>query len=188
MPGDTTSLLATHVTPGHAIESMWFVMEQALSHDRGDAVEKAKAVIAASFRAGWDDAYGGLFRYVVPGPTGPRPVGSPRGPFETLITDTWDGKIWWPHSETLYATLLAAEATGDAGMRELHDKMFAYTFATFPNPNAAVGEWIHIRGREGTPIPTVMGLPVKDPYHVTRNLLLLVELLAEGVGARTTLA
>ena len=33
-----------------------------------------------------------------------------------------------------------------------------------------------------------MGLPVKDPYHVTRNLLLLVELLAEGVEARTTAA
>jgi N-acylglucosamine 2-epimerase len=186
VPGDARSLLARHITPGHAIESMWFVMEQALAHGRADAVEKAKSVIAASYRAGWDDVHGGLFRYVVPGQDGPRPSGTPVGPFETLIADTWDGKIWWPHSETLYATLLAAEATGDDSMRALHDQMFAYTFATFPNPDRSVGEWIHIRDRQGRPLHKVMGLPVKDPYHVTRNLLLLVELLSEGVLARTT--
>ena len=73
-------------------------------------------------------------------------------------------------------------------MRTLHDQMFAYTFATFPNPDRKVGEWIHIRDRQGGPLPKVMGLPVKDPYHVTRNLLLLVELLSEGVGGRTTRA
>jgi len=188
VPGDRTSLLARHVTPGHAIESMWFVMEQAITHGRQDAVDKARAVIAASYRAGWDDVNGGLFRFVVPGPDGPRPTGTPHGQFESLIAETWDGKIWWPHTETLYATLLAAEATGDASMRALHDQMFAYTFATFPNPDREVGEWIHIRDRQGRPLTKVMGLPVKDPYHVTRNLLLLVELLAEGVEARTTAA
>ncbi|HET8986654.1 MAG TPA: AGE family epimerase/isomerase [Trueperaceae bacterium] len=188
VPGEKSSLLARHVTPGHAIESMWFVMEQALAHGRHDAVAKAKTVIAASYRAGWDAVHGGLFRYVIPGQDGPRPGGTPAGPFETLITDTWDGKIWWPHSETLYATLLAAEATGDVAMRALHDQMFGYTFATFPNPDRSVGEWIHIRDRQGGPLPKVMGLPVKDPYHVTRNLLLVVELLSEGVAGRTTKA
>ena len=73
-------------------------------------------------------------------------------------------------------------------MRTLHDQMFGYTFATFPNPDRSVGEWIHIRDRAGRPLPKVMGLRVKDPYHVTRNLLLLVELLSEGVGGRTTRA
>jgi len=194
VPGDESSLLARHITPGHAIESMWFVMEQAITHGRTDAVAKARAVIAASYRAGWDSVHGGLFRYVVPapsgaaGPNGRRPEGTPDGPFESLIVDTWDGKIWWPHSETLYATLLATAATGDGSMRSLHDRMFAYTFATFPNPDRGVGEWIHIRDRRGEPLPRVMGLPVKDPYHVTRNLLLLVELLTEGVEGRTTKA
>jgi len=188
VPGDDSSLLARHITPGHAIESMWFVMEQALAHGRHDAVATARSVIAASYRAGWDDVHGGLFRFVVPGAAGPGPTGTPTGPFETLITDTWDGKIWWPHTETLYATLLAAEATGDEAMRTLHDQMFGYTFATFPNPDRRVGEWIHIRDRQGRPLPKVMGLPVKDPYHVTRNLLLLVELLSEGVEGRTTRA
>jgi hypothetical protein len=30
-----------------------------------------------------------------------------------------------------------------------------------------------------------VGLPVKDPYHLTRNLMFLLELLSEGVEART---
>ncbi|MEX2501314.1 MAG: AGE family epimerase/isomerase, partial [Trueperaceae bacterium] len=183
--GSGASLLTRHVTPGHAIESMWFVMEQALRHDRPDAVATAARVIEASFEAGWDPEHGGLFRYVVPGGGGPEPRGPADGPFEKLILDTWDTKIWWPHSETLYATLLAAEATGDAAQRVLHDRMHAYAFATFPNPDRSVGEWIQIRDRRGAPLPKVVGLPVKDPYHLTRNLLLLVELLQGGIEART---
>lgn len=176
------TLLTRHVTPGHAIESMWFVLEQAARHGRPDAVDTAVRVIARSFEAGWDPVYGGLFRYVVPG--GTEPTGSADGPFERLILDTWDTKIWWPHSETLYATLLAEAVADASALRGVHDLVYEYTFATFPNPDPAVGEWIQIRDRRGRPLDKVVGLPVKDPYHLTRNLLLIVELLAEGVEAR----
>lgn len=198
VPGDAGSLLARHVTPGHAIESMWFVAEQALAHGRPDAVARAARVTAASFAAGWDPEHGGLFRYVVPGPDGPQPRGEPSGAFERLIVETWDGKIWWPHSEALYAArlaLAALDAVGVGGeygeglrdrLRDMHDRTFAYAFATFPNPDPAVGEWVQVRDRQGRPLRRVMGLPVKDPYHVTRNLMLLVELLTEGLEARTT--
>ena len=182
------SLLTRHVTPGHAIESMWFVLEEAVRHQRSDAVATAARVIAASFDAGWDREHGGLFRYVVPGASGPRPEGPANDAFQRLIVDTWDTKIWWPHSEALYATLLASDVTGDAEMRRLHDVVHAYTFATFPNPDGAVGEWIQIRDRRGRPLDKVVGLPVKDPYHLTRNLLLLVELLHDGLASRTTLS
>lgn len=185
---DATSLLARHVTPGHAIESMWFVLEQAVTHGRADAVATAVRALRASFEVGWDPVHGGLFRYVVPGPDGPAPRGPARGAFEELILGTWDTKIWWPHSETLYAAALAEAVTGDPSLRSLHDTVHAYTFATFPNPDPAVGEWIAIRDRQGRPLDKVVGLPVKDPYHVTRNLLLLVELLREGVASRTTAA
>jgi N-acylglucosamine 2-epimerase len=177
-------LLTRHVTPGHAIESMWFVMEQAARHGRPDAIAVAAAVVESSFRAGWDPLHGGLFRYVVPG--GPAPTGPAEGPFERLILDTWDTKIWWPHSETLYAALLGEALTGSAALLEIHDTVREYAFRTFPNPDRAVGEWIQIRDRAGRPLDKVVGLPVKDPYHLTRNLLLLVELLAEGLEARTT--
>lgn len=187
-PDAPNALLARHVTPGHAIESMWFVLEQAWTHGREDAVATAARVIRASYEAGWDREFGGLFRYVVPGGDGPGPRGPADGPFEQLILDSWDTKIWWPHSETLYAALLAEAATGDASLRALHDEVHAYTFATFPNPDPSVREWIAIRDRRGRPVSKVVGLPVKDPYHVIRNLLLLIELLREGIEARTRLA
>src|SRR5690606_21594434 len=127
VPGDDSSLLATHVTPGHAIESMWFVIEQAVTHDRHEAVRRAAQVIAASFRVGWDSEHGGLFRYVVPDATtgrGARPGGAAQGPFEQLVLNTWDGKIWWPHSETLYAALLGAAALREAGAAgQLHEEL-----------------------------------------------------------------
>ncbi|MFU8888890.1 MAG: AGE family epimerase/isomerase [Trueperaceae bacterium] len=180
------TLLTRHVTPGHAIESMWFVLEQAARHGRDEVIDTAARVIAKSFDAGWDPEHGGLFRYVVPG--GPEPTGPADGPFERLVLETWDTKIWWPHSETLYATLLAESLTGSSAFRDIHDRVHEYTFATFPNPDDGVGEWIQIRDRQGRPLDKVVGLPVKDPYHVTRNLLLLVELLSEGVEARVDAA
>lgn len=186
--GRSDSLLTRHVTPGHAIESMWFVLEEALRHGREDAARTALRVIGSAFDGGWDAEHGGLFRYLVPGEVAPS--GAAEGPFERLILETWDSKIWWVHSEALYALQLAARVAPGLGLAAepyaaRHDRAFEYTFATFPNPDNRVGEWIHVRDRRGQPLRKVVGLPVKDPYHLTRNLMLLVELLAEGVGRRT---
>lgn len=52
-----------------------------------------------------------------------------------------------------------------------------YTFDTFPNPDTEVGEWIQIRDRQGRPQNKVVALPVKDPFHVMRALILIVDLL-----------
>jgi len=185
------SLLTRHVTPGHAIESMWFVLEQALRHGREDAARVALRVIASAFEGGWDPEHGGLFRYLVPGDA--VPSGPAHGPFEQLILETWDTKIWWVHSEALYALQLAARVAPDLGLEAepflaMHQRTFDYTFRTFPNPNVNVGEWIHVRDRRGEPVRKVVGLPVKDPYHLTRNLMLLAELLGEGLERRTSAA
>ena len=40
-----------------------------------------------------------------------------------------------------------------------------------------MGEWIQIRTREGKPQEKVVALPVKDPYHIIRNVILIIELL-----------
>lgn len=180
--GGKDRLLTRHLTPGHAIESMWFVMEEAQRHGRHDALEQAVAVIKRSFELGWDREHGGLFRFV--GRDGTPPLGPARDRFEQLILDTWDTKIWWPHSETLYSTLLGYLLTGDVELLDIHRRVHEYTFATFPNPDTSVGEWIQIRDREGQPVDKLVGLPVKDPYHIMRNLMLLVELLERGPEVR----
>jgi N-acylglucosamine 2-epimerase len=97
------------------------------------------------------------------------------------LKNDWDNKLWWPHSEALYSTLLSYSLTKDKGLAELYNEVHDYTFATFPNPDKQVGEWIQIRDRQGKPVTKVVALPVKDPFHIARSFMLIIELLR---GAR----
>lgn len=174
---DSSSVFVRHRNPGHAIESMWFVMTSAVQAGRNDYVNKAAAVVEKAFQLGWDKDYQGLLRFV------DRDGGPPRGKrtglsYEKLILDTWDAKLWWPHSEVLYTSLLAYELTGRVEFLNMYRQAHRYIFTTFPNPDQEIGEWIQIRDREGQPMQKVVALPVKDPYHIFRNVLLIIELLA----------
>ncbi|GAC1538582.1 MAG: AGE family epimerase/isomerase [Herpetosiphon sp.] len=177
LQGQTTeSVLCRHVAPGHAIESMWFVMTQARKSGQAGWLTQATRAVTKAFDVGWDQEYGGLLRYV--DRNGGKPQGSVIGdPYEELMLDTWDTKLWWPHSEALYTTLLAYEVSADESFLTLYQRTHDYVFRTFPNPDQAIGEWIQIRDRRGDPIDKQVALPVKDPYHIIRNVLLIIELL-----------
>jgi N-acylglucosamine 2-epimerase len=175
-PADKATLLYRHINPGHTIESMWFVMQAARKTANSGYIQKAVDAIEKAVGLGWDSEYGGLFRFV--DAKGGRPAGKKKhDPYEKMITDTWDMKLWWPHSEALYATLLGNYLTGNKKMLKLHNEIKHYTFETFPNPDKEVGEWIQTRNRKGEPLDQVAALPVKDPFHILRNLLLIIELL-----------
>jgi N-acylglucosamine 2-epimerase len=174
--GRRDTILARHFNPGHTLECMWFVLRAANKLERPEYVPKALAAVAKAFELGWDERYGGLLRFV------DLDGGSPRGnsngdPYEQLIVSTWDTKLWWPHSEALYTTLLAHQLSGSPAFLALYEKTHDYVFSVFPHPDAAVGEWIQIRDRGGTPLEKVVALPVKDPYHILRNVMLILELL-----------
>ncbi|TDF92006.1 AGE family epimerase/isomerase [Paenibacillus piri] len=176
-PEDSDTLLSRHITPGHSLECMWFVMAEATKAGRYDLVGKAADVVRNAFDLGWDEEFGGLLRYV--DCEGGAPKGRlSGGRYETLVCDTWDMKIWWPHSEALYALLLAHRLTGREELLVRCERMSEYVFRTFPNPDESVGEWIQIRNRQGLPEQKLVALPVKDPYHILRNMLLIIELLA----------
>jgi N-acylglucosamine 2-epimerase len=177
-------LLTAHVNPGHTIESMWFVIESAHAAGRAPVVERAARVMERALRIGWDEGHGGLLRFV--DLRGGPPSGTPASAYEELILDTWDTKIWWPHAEALYGSLLACLATDDPRLLHHHDRVLRYTMSVFPNPDRSVGEWIQVRDRRGAPLSKVVALPVKDPFHIARALMLSVELCAGGVAARTT--
>lgn len=174
---DADTLLSRHITPGHSLECMWFVMTEAVKDGSKQRVEQAAVVVERAFDLGWDQQYGGLFRYVdrEGGIVGGRRTG---GRYEELVCDTWDMKIWWPHSEALYALLLAYRLTGRSDLYAKYEQMHDYVFRTFPHPDHAIGEWIQIRDRSGQPVQKTVALPVKDPYHILRNVLLTIELLA----------
>lgn len=50
-----------------------------------------------------------------------------------------------------------------------------YTYELYPNTDPEIFEWVQIRERSGEPAEKVVALPVKDPYHVMRNLILIIE-------------
>ncbi|GAA0943666.1 AGE family epimerase/isomerase [Nonomuraea longicatena] len=168
-PAARDTVLARHRNPGHALEGAWMVLEagELLGDDSADAAVLAS--VSALCAEGWDDEHGGLLRYTrAEGRRG-------GGPYEDLIARTWTTKLWWVHSEACYTTRLAAVRHGDAAAGAWFERLWAYTLDTFPGGDDGE-EWIQIRDRAGRPLDEVVALPVKDPYHVARNLMQLVEL------------
>ncbi len=153
------------VVPGHAIESMWFVMHVARRLGAGSWVERAAAAIRRHLEAGWDKEYGGLFLGI---------DGSGLPPF----IPNAEKKMWWPHTEALYALLLAERLTGARWCSEWYWKVHDWSFRHFAIPE--VGEWRQRLTREGRPTTEVVGLPVKDPFHLPRAAILITQLLEDA--------
>ena len=173
-------ILCRHMNPGHTIEDMWFAYEAAALCGEEKWNKKIAAVAKKAIENGWDEEFGGILHFS--GVAGGEPVGDATGvenePMTKLLSD-WGSKLWWVHSEALYTSLLCYFNTGDKDFLAWFEKIFDYTFATFPGKNPEVREWLQIRTRDGAPQDKVVALPVKDPFHITRNLVMLLELLSE---------
>jgi len=153
----------TAVIPGHAIESMWFQMHIARAAGDSATLDRAVTAIRRHLEAGWDPEYGGLFLAV--DADGKKEVGWP-----------WhDTKLWWPHTEALYATSLAYEHCREDWCLDWQQRIHDYSYAHFPVKEH--GEWTQKLDRQGRVITDVVALPVKDPFHLPRALLYCIEVL-----------
>lgn len=178
-PADPESLLARHRTPGHLLELLWMLhrAEEDQAARRLDPDTYAELTRRA-LAVGWDEELGGILRYVDidGGPPRADLVVGDAGPYERLVTDTWDTKLWWVHAEAMYGVELMAQVCGDADLAAWSDRVADWTMATFPDRDQ--GEWLQIRDRRGDPLDKVVALPVKDPFHIARALILLNRLPA----------
>jgi len=153
----------TAVIPGHAIESMWFQMHIARSAGDTATLDRAVAAIRRHLEAGWDPECGGIFLAI--DAEGRKDVAWP-----------WhDTKIWWPHTEALYATLLAYEHCHQDWCLDWHERVRQYSYAHYPVKEH--GEWTQKLDRQGRVITDVVALPVKDPFHLPRALIYCIEVL-----------
>lgn len=172
-------LVGSYINPGHSTEDIWFLIHQCLKNDDWNSIEKCASVLKRTFETGWDKEFGGFLLFA------DMNGGQPKGNISGLenekmvhkILNDWDNKLWWPHSEGLYSMLLAYKLTKDIEFYEIYNKIHKYTFTTFPNEDKSIGEWIQIRDRKGEPAKKVVALPVKDPFHIIRNILLIIDLL-----------
>ncbi|MBN2447003.1 MAG: AGE family epimerase/isomerase [Phycisphaerae bacterium] len=156
------------MNPGHTIEAAWFIMEIGRRRGNQRIIQQAARMLDIGFARGWDTEHGGLLYFIDVG-------GKPPAQLEH------DMKLWWPHCEALYATLLAYRVLGDERYARMFEQVHEYAFAHFPDPRH--GEWFGYLRRDGARSLNLKGNLWKGPFHVPRALMLcwkLLDAMAEG--------
>lgn len=175
------TILGRYFNPGHSLESMWFVIHQAIYRSVPTLIEFASEVSRITLQKAWDtEAGGGIPQFLDMDGGVPRGEIPPELQFHVMVQKLrtlWDKKLWWPHSEALYALLLIYAHTKQQWALKEYEKVHEYTFRVFPNPDKSIGEWIQIRNRKGEPEEAVVALPVKDPMHIARAFMHSVNIL-----------
>ena len=143
------------VNPGHGLEAMWFVMDIAQKWQDETLLKQATEISLNLINYGWDEQYGGIFYFL-------DRKGAPLQQLE------WDQKLWWVHLETLVALAKAFKLTGDRRCWEWFEKVHAYTWEKFPDPEH--GEWYGYLNRRGEVLLPLKGGKWKGCFHVPRAL------------------
>ena len=75
-------------------------------------------------------------------------------------------KFWWPHNETIIASLLAYQLTGNDKYAEWHRMVHDWSYAHFPDEEH--GEWYGYLHRDGRISVPLKGNLFKGPFHLPR--------------------
>ena len=143
------------ITPGHAIEAMWFIMDLGKRLGRLDLIEKAKNTTLTMLDYGWDKEFGGIYYFM-------DRKGCPPQQLE------WDQKLWWVHIETLISLLKGYHLTGDQQCLEWFNKVHDYTWTHFKDTEHP--EWFGYLNRRGEVLLPLKGGKWKGCFHVPRGL------------------
>ncbi|MGN0214222.1 MAG: AGE family epimerase/isomerase [Muribaculaceae bacterium] len=145
------------INPGHCIESVWFLLEEA-KHRNWDAdiTNMALEIFDWSWQWGWDEEFGGIINF--------------RDCLNRPCQDySQDMKFWWPQCETIISSLYAYQATGDERFLHRHRLISDWTYAHFPDNEC--GEWYGYLHRDGSVAQPAKGNIFKGPFHVPRMLI-----------------
>lgn len=153
------------INPGHDIECAWFLLEEGIKRNDNEIKAFAETVFNKAFALGWDQEYGGItyFKDV---------LGLPVEAYEH------DMKLWWPHNETVIASLMLYKETGKEEYKQIFDQVCDYAFTHFSDKE--YGEWFGYLRRDGKPTePPCKGHTYKGPFHVMRMLAKCMVLLKD---------
>jgi len=163
------------INPGHTFESAWFCMEEGLRRGDGGVVHRAAEICDWAWEAGHDAGVGGIVAYRDADGGAPLQTDWHR---ETDLR--WDDKVWWVHSEALYALALASLVTGDAARMDRFLELHDWCRRHFHDP--LYGEWYAELRRDGSPKNTDKGTPWKAAYHLPRAMMLLAMLFERAAA------
>jgi N-acylglucosamine 2-epimerase len=145
------------LTPGHSIEAAWFILDEARRRGGSPAlVNIGTTILDWMWEAGYDKDFGGILYFI--------------DIYGLPVQEYWhDMKFWWPQCETIIATIMAYEATGEQKyfnwFKEIHD----YAFSNFPDKE--YGEWYGYLHRDGRISVSLKGNLWKGPFHIPRMYL-----------------
>jgi len=145
------------LNPGHAIEAGWFMKHWSRILKDSELGEISTKMIKNSVELGWDQEFGGVYYFLDSEGFSP-------------VQLEWDMKLWWPHCEALYATLLIYSETGLTEDWERFNAIKEYTFSHFPDRKN--GEWFGYLDRYGKLTHRFKGGPYKGCFHVPRSIYL----------------
>ncbi len=163
------------INPGHALESMWFVLHEARARGDRAMVDRVIQICEWMVDKGFDHEQGGILAFV--DPEGKEPY------VPQVVKDLgegWASKIWWVHSEALYTLALAAHLGERDDFWQHFQHVHEYTQQHFYDPE--YGEWYKYLYRDGSVKVSVKGSKVKSAFHIPRALMYLT-LLFDGMLA-----
>ncbi|NND07905.1 MAG: AGE family epimerase/isomerase [Saprospiraceae bacterium] len=143
------------VSPGHSLESMWFLMDIGVRLDDKELIDQAKDIALDLLAYGWDQQFGGIYYF----------MDYKGAPLDRL---DWDQKLWWVHQEAILAMLKGYALTLDQKCWAWFEKIHDYTWTHFPDPS--FGEWYGYLNREGEVLLDLKGGKWKGCFHTPRFL------------------
>ncbi len=150
--------------PGHAIELAWFILQEGKEQNNPEYIKTGTTILDWMWEIGWDKEYGGILYF--------------RDAKGLPVQEYWqDMKFWWPQNETIIATLLAYQLTGNHKYEEWHKAIHDWTYKYFPDPE--FGEWFGYLHRDGRISTTLKGNIWKGPFHIPRMELYAWKILEE---------
>lgn len=149
------------LNPGHAIETSWFIMREAIHKKDRKLFETFIKVTEWSLERAWDPQYGGMFYFV---DADNKPV----------ISNEWDLKLFWVHCETMIAMVYSYMYTRDKKYLDKYEEILQYCIDHYADPGYP--EWYGHLHRDGTPISQIKGSDWKGPYHNVRAFMILSQL------------
>ncbi|MCB9056826.1 MAG: AGE family epimerase/isomerase [Chitinophagales bacterium] len=143
------------LNPGHAFEGAWFILHEAIYRNNDKRlIDLGCRMIDYMWERGWDKEYGGILYF--------------RDVYNKPVQEYWqDMKMWWPHNETIIATLLAYLVTGNNKYAAMHKQVHDYAYKHFHDTKH--GEWVGYLHRDGTVAQPAKGNLYKGPFHLPRQ-------------------
>ena len=152
-----------HVYLGHAIETFWMILHEALRRGDRPLFDLAAERMKRHMEVAWDDVYGGFFRAM-----------------EVHGTFTFD-KVLWLQEEVLIGTMILLEHTGLQWPEAWFGRTFRYVQEKYPLKPHGYPMWIMGGDRKVTFRPhTSRKGNYHHPRHLMLNLLALDRMIERG--------